>query len=165
MKGTLPTLAKCRNPQRALQLLAGMSWQIQEGIDLGYTDSLWTVGNLYNVIACTNFSFLQHAKVESWSVMSNEQGSHAGFIHANADAVARHARLRYFKFSTTDAVAIANTDLAIKKSVDGEVFSELAEGKIVAAQEALPVMVRIHLVDEYGAVLPAVTGEIGLRIA
>jgi hypothetical protein len=26
-------------------------------------------------------------------------------------------------------------------------------------------MVRIHLVDEYGAVLPAVTGEIGLRIA
>jgi hypothetical protein len=25
-------------------------------------------------------------------------------------------------------------------------------------------MVRIHLVDEYGAVLPAVTGEIGLRI-
>jgi hypothetical protein len=25
-------------------------------------------------------------------------------------------------------------------------------------------MVRIHLVDEYGAVLPAVTGEIALRI-
>jgi len=33
-----------------------------------------------------------------------------------------------------------------------------------AAQKALPVMVRIHLVDEYGAVLPAVTGEIGLHI-
>jgi hypothetical protein len=27
-----------------------------------------------------------------------------------------------------------------------------------------PVTVRINLVDEYGAVLPAVTGEIGLRI-
>jgi hypothetical protein len=26
-------------------------------------------------------------------------------------------------------------------------------------------MVRIHLVDEYGAVLPAVTSEVGLRIA
>jgi hypothetical protein len=25
-------------------------------------------------------------------------------------------------------------------------------------------MVRIHLVDEHGAVLPSVTGEIGLRI-
>jgi hypothetical protein len=25
-------------------------------------------------------------------------------------------------------------------------------------------MVRVHLVDKYGAVLPSVTGEIGLRI-
>jgi hypothetical protein len=25
-------------------------------------------------------------------------------------------------------------------------------------------MIRVHLVDKYGAVLPAVTGEIGLRI-
>jgi hypothetical protein len=33
------------------------------------------------------------------------------------------------------------------------------------AQKAFPVMVRIHLVDEYRAVLPSVTGEIGLRIA
>jgi len=36
--------------------------------------------------------------------------------------------------------------------------------KIVAAQKALPIMVRVDLVDEYGAMLPAVTGEIGLRI-
>jgi hypothetical protein len=118
-----------------------------------------------NLIACPNFSLLQHAKVESWSVMCYEQGWHAGFVHADADAVARHAWLRHFKFSTTDAVAIADADLVIRKSLDGEVFAELAESKIVAAQKALPVMVRIHLVDEYGAVLPAVTGEIGLRIA
>ena len=165
LERTLPTLAKCRNPQRALQLLAGMSWQIQEGVNVGHRDSLWTVSDFYNVIACTNFSFLQHAKVESWSVMRHEQGWHPRFIHANADAVARHAWLRYFKFSTTDAVSIADAHLVIRKSLDGEVFSELAESKIVAAQKALPVMVRIHLVDEYGAVLPAVTGEIGLRIA
>ena len=43
LERTLPTLAKCGNPQRALQWLAGMSWQIQEGINLGHTDSLWTV--------------------------------------------------------------------------------------------------------------------------
>src|SRR5580704_15636810 len=45
LERTLPTLAKCRNPQRALQLLAGMSWQIQEGVNLGHGDSLWTVSN------------------------------------------------------------------------------------------------------------------------
>ena len=94
-----------------------MSWQIQEGVNLGHTDSLWTVSNFYNVIACTNFSLLQHAKVESWSVMFYEQGCHPRFIHADADAIARHAWLRYFKFSTTDAVSIADAHLVIRKSL------------------------------------------------
>src|SRR5271154_5981986 len=142
-----------------------MSRQIQEGVDLGHTDSLRTVSNLYNLIARPNFSFLQYAKVESWSVMCYEQGWHPRFVHANTDAVARHAWLRYFKFSATDAVAIADAHLVVSKSLDGEVFSKLAESKIVAAQKALPVMIRIHLVNEYGALLPSVTRQIGLRIA
>jgi hypothetical protein len=96
--------------------------------------------------------------------MCYEQRWHPRFIHANTDAVACHAWLRYFKFSTTNAVPIADANLVIRKSLDGEVLSELAESKIIAAQKAVPVMVRIHLVDEYGAVLSSVTGEIGLRI-
>jgi hypothetical protein len=142
-----------------------MSWQIQKVVDVGHADSLWTVSNLYNLIACTNLSLLQHAKVESRPVMCYEQGCHPRFIHANADAVARYARLRDFKFSITDAVSIADAHLVIRKSLDGKVFSELAERKIVAAQKALPVMVRIHLVDEYGALLPTMTSDIALRIA
>src|ERR1700690_215785 len=141
-----------------------MSWQIQEGVDRGHTDSLWTVSNFYNVIACTNFSLLQHAKVESWSVMRYEQRWHTRLVHADGDAVARHAWLRYFKFSTTDAVSIADAHLVIRKALHREVFSELTESKITAAQKALPVVVRLHLVDKYGAVLPSVTGEIALRI-
>jgi hypothetical protein len=164
LERTLPTLAKCRNPQRAFQLFGRMSWQIQEGINVGHTDSLWTVSNFYNVIPRPNFSFLQHAKVKSWSVMCHEKRRHPRFIHANTDAVAHHAWLRYFKYRTTGAVSIADADLVIRKSFDSEVFSELTESKITAAQKALPVMVRVHLVDKYGTVLPAVTGEIGLRI-
>ena len=164
LERTLPTLAECGNPQRVLQLLAGMSWQIQEGVNVGHTDSLRTVGEFYDVFVRPNFSFLQHAKVEPWSVMCHEQGCHPRLVHADADAVARHAWLRYFKYGTTDAVSIANANLVIGKSLNREVFSELAESEIVAPQEMFPVMVRIHLVDEYGAVLPAVTGEIGLRI-
>jgi hypothetical protein len=145
-------------------LLARRSWQIQEGVNIGHTDSLRTVSNFYNVIACTNFSFLQHAKVESWSVMCYEQGGHTRLVHADANAEARHAGLRYFKYRTTNAVPIADADLAIEKSVNSEVFSELAESKITAAQEALPVMVRIHLINKNGAMLATVTGEIGLCI-
>src|SRR3984885_15793105 len=105
LERTLPTLAKRRNPQRSLQLRAGMSWQIQEGINLGHTDSLWTVSNFYNVIACTNFSLLQRAKVKPWSVMCNEKRRHSRFIHADADAVARHTWLRYFKYRITNTVS------------------------------------------------------------
>src|ERR1700722_8895547 len=141
-----------------------MSWQIQQGVNVGYTDSLWTVSDFYDVIPCTDFPLLQHTKVKSWSVVCHQQGWHTRLVHADADAVARYARLRHFKFGATDAVAIANADLVIRKSLNGEVFSELAKSKIVAGQIAPPVMVRLHLVDEDGAVLPAVTRQIALRI-
>jgi hypothetical protein len=147
-----------------LQLLAGSSGQIQEGVNVGHADSLRAVSNFYNVVARPNFSFLQHAKIESWSVMFYEQSWHPRFIRANADAVARHARLCHLEYRVTNAESIANAHLVISKSVDGEVFSELTERKITTAQEMFPVMVRIHLVDKYRALLPAVTGEIGLRI-
>jgi hypothetical protein len=45
--------------------------------------------------------------------MCYEQGWHARFIHADTDAITRHTWLRYFKYRVTDAVAIANADLAI----------------------------------------------------
>src|SRR5579864_2570888 len=141
LKRALPALAKRRNPQGALQLLAGRSRQIQKGINVGHTHSLWTVSNFYNVIACTNFSLLQHAKVESWSVMCYEQRRHTRLVHADTDAVAGYTRLSYFKNPVTNAVAIADADITIEKSLDGEVFSELAESKITAVQKTLPVIV------------------------
>src|SRR5437016_14070032 len=103
-----------------------MSRQIQEGVNLGHADSLWTVGNFYNVVARPNFSFLQLAKVESWSVMRYEQGCHPRFMHANADAVARYARLCHFKSRVTNAVAIGNGDLINKQTLAGQIFSALA---------------------------------------
>ncbi len=44
-------------------------------------------------------------------------------------------------------------------------FSELAEAKIVAAQETLPIMVGIYLVYKYGALFPTVAGKIPLPVA
>src|SRR5579875_159359 len=142
-----------------------MSWQIQEGVNFGHADSLWTVTNFYNVVARPNFSFLQHAKVESWSVMRYEQRCHARFIHANADAVARYARLCRFKYRVTNAVSIADADLVIRKSLNSEVFSELAEDKVITSKKAFPVMIGLHLINKNGALLPTMTAEIALRIA
>ncbi len=78
LERTLPTPAKCRNPQRALQLLAGMSGQIQKGVNVGHTHPLWIVNNCCNVISLTNFSLLQRAKVESRPVVRYEQAGIQG---------------------------------------------------------------------------------------
>ena len=164
LERTLPTLAKRRNPEGAFQLLARMSWQIQESIYLSHGDPFWTIGDFYDVIARTNFPFLQHAKIKPWSVMCYEQRRHSRFIHADAHAVAGHARLCHFKYRITNAVSITDADLVIRKPFNSEVFAELTETEIIATQEALPVMVGVHLVDKYGAVLPSVTREIPLRI-
>src|SRR5579863_3383160 len=164
LERTLPTLAERRNPQRSFQLFSRMSRQIQEGVNLGHSHSLRTVSNFYNVVARPNFSFPQYAKVESWSVMFYEQGCHPRFIHANADSVAGDARLSHFKDRITNAIAIANADLAIREFLNGEVFSELAEYEVFAPKKAFPVVVGIHLINKNGAMLPAVSGEIGLRI-
>jgi len=141
-----------------------MSRQIQEGVNLGYADSLWTVSDFHNVVACPNFSFLQHAKVKSWPVLRYKQGCHPRFIHANADAVARYAGLRHLKCRAANAVAIADADIAIRKSLDREVFTELTEDKIFTSKKAFPVIIRIRLINKNGALLPTVTGEVGLRI-
>ena len=147
-----------------MQLLAGMSWQIQEDVNVGHSGSLRTISNFYNVIACANFSLLQHAKVEPWSVMCHEQGCHPRFIHANADPKARHAWLRYFKYRTTNAVSIADADLIIRKSLNSEVLSELAEGKVITSEKAFPIVIRVHLINKNGALLPTVAREIGLSV-
>jgi hypothetical protein len=165
LERTLPTLAKRRNPQRALQLLARLSGQIQESVYVGDTHSLWTVGNFYNVIASPDFSLLQHAKVESWSVMFYEQRWHPRFIHPNADAVARHAWLRYFEDRAADAVSIADADLVIKKSFNGKVFTELTVDEVIASEKAFPVLIGVHLINENGTLFTTVTGQIGLCVS
>ena len=94
-----------------------------------------------------------------------EQGWHPRFLHANADAVARHARLCHFKYRATDAVSIADADLAIRKFLNREIFSELAEDEILTPEKTFPEPIRIHLINENGALLPAVAGEVALPIA
>jgi hypothetical protein len=95
----------------------------------------------------------------------HKQGRHARFIHADANAVAGYARLGHFEYCITDTVSIADADLVIGKTFNGEVFAELAKTEVVAPKKALPVVIGIHLVDEDGALLSTMTREIRLPIA
>jgi hypothetical protein len=97
--------------------------------------------------------------------MCYQQRWHPRFVHADAHAEAGHAWLRDFKYGTADVVSIADADLVVRKPLQCEIFAELTERKIAPAQKVLPVVIRVHLVDKYGSLLPAMTREIGLRIA
>jgi hypothetical protein len=72
--------------------------------------------------------------------------------------------LRYFKKRSPDSVAIADTHCIVWQSLNREIFSELAEDKIAAAQLTFPIPVGFDLVDQNRSVLAAMPGEIALAV-
>jgi hypothetical protein len=142
-----------------------MSRQIEQRIYVGDRDAFGTIGDLHDVIAGANFSLSQNAEVKPGPVMCHEQGWHTGLVHADAHSVAGYTRLRHFKYRVTDAVAVTDTDFCVEKPLNRKVLSKLAESEIPAAQKALPIVIGIHLVDKYGAMLAAMPSQICLPIA
>src|SRR6185369_1876011 len=134
--------------------------QVEQAVNLGNGDSLGTVDHFHNVVASPNFSFLQHSEIEPWSVMCNEKSRHSRFIHADADAVARDARLAHFKYRFADSVSIADAYLVIRKTLDSEVFSELAVDEVITSEKAFPIVIGLHLIDKDGSLLPSMACEI-----
>lgn len=86
-------------------------------------------------------------------------------IHSNADSVAGYSRLRHFEYPITNAVAIANANLVVRKPLNGEILSKLAADEVFASEKAFPVVIRVHLINKDGTLLSAVTGEIALGVA
>ena len=61
----------------------------------------------------------------------------------DADAVARHARLRYLEYCAPDSVAVSNAHLVIGQAFDGEVLAELAANEVIPPELSLPVAIGI----------------------
>jgi len=165
LKRTLPTFAKRWNPERAFHLLARVSRQIEQAIDLRYGHSFWTIADFDDDVTWSNLPLLQNAKVKAGPSVVNDQRGHSRFVHANAQAIAGYARLCYLEYRIPNAISITDADLVIGKSFNGEILSELSETKIITNEKALPVMVGVYLVNKHRALLATMTGEIGLRVA
>jgi hypothetical protein len=161
----LPSFTESRDTQCSFQLLLRMPGQVKQAINIGHRHSFWTVSDLFDFIARSNFPFPQDAKVESWPSVFDKQGWHAGLIHSNAQPIAGYAWLRNLEYGLADAVAIANVDLVVSKFLNREIFAELSEHEITAPKEMFPVVVRLHLVEKHGELLATMTSEIGLLIS
>ena len=72
--------------------------------------------------------------------------------------------LRHLEHRASDAIAVADADLVVRQAIYSEVFAELPEGEIAAAQGLLPVSIRADLVNHHGTVLTAVTAKIPLSV-
>src|SRR3954471_21566696 len=79
--------------------------------------------------------------------------------------MAGDARLRHFEECIADPVSIADANLSVGESLDREVFAELAEDEIIAAEKAFPVAIGVRLINENSPMLPTVAGKVCLRIA
>ena len=69
------------------------------------------------------------------------------------------------KSGGADPVAVADADLVVAEPLDREVLAELSVDEVVSSELALPVAVRVDLVDEDGALLAAVPREVALAVA
>jgi hypothetical protein len=140
-------------------------WKIKQSVDVRNCEPFRPLSDLYELVAGANLALFQHTKIESRSVVRYQQGRHPRLIRANPDAVARYARLRHLEERTAKAIPVANADLVVRQALHREVLAELPEGEIATTKRALPVSIRVDLVDHHGALLAAVTGKISLSIS
>ena len=159
-----------------LALSAGMRnarWQpvtrvpghVEQRVDLGHAHALGACGDPHDLVAGLHLALLQHAEVETGPAVCDEQCRHPRLVHADAHAETSHARLGDFEQGAAHAVAVADANFLVGQAVDGEVLSELSVGEVVSVELALPVTVGVRPIDEDGAVLTPVSGQIPLAVA
>src|SRR5262249_9877634 len=110
-------------------------------------------------------AFLQDAKVEPRPSAGCQQCRHPGLVHPNADAIAGNTRLSDFKQRGADLITVADARGIVGQAFDREVLTELSVDEISPPQLPLPVTIRFDLVDEAGALLTSVPGQVPLTIA
>jgi hypothetical protein len=97
--------------------------------------------------------------------VGDQQRRNARVVHAKADAVTGDARLGDLEQRGADPVAVADADLVVAQPLHREVLAELPIDEVASSQLVLPVAIRVDLIDEDGALLTAVPGEISLAVA
>lgn len=121
-----------------------MEGGVQERIDLEHGHPLRARADLHDLVVGPDVTLLQDAEIEAGPAVRDKQRGHLRLVHANADPIASDARLRHFEQCIADSIAIADADLPVGETVDGEVFAELAKDEVIAAELALPIAVGLN---------------------
>ena len=142
-----------------------MTGNIEQRVNLRHAHLLGARGNLDDFLARLDLALFKHTEVEAGPAATGEQGRHPGLVHSDADAVTGHTRLRHLEQRAPDPVAVADANLIIGHTFNGEVLAKLSEAEVIPAKFPLPVMIAIDLVDKDGPMFAAVADQVALSVA
>src|SRR6516165_10360512 len=125
-----------------------MTGHVQQRTDREDAHALRTRSDQHDIVASPYFSFLQHTEIETRLTVRDQQCGHLRLVHADPHSVAGDARLRHFEQSAADPVTIADANFLVRQTLDGEVFSKLTIDEIAPTEPALPIVIRLDLIDE-----------------
>jgi hypothetical protein len=139
--------------------------EVEERVNLDHRHPFRAGGELDDLVSCLNVALLQDAEVETGAAVGDEQGWNARVVHSDPDPVTGHAGLGDLEDGGPDRIAVADADLVVAQPLDGEVLAELPEDQVASMELAFPVVIRVDLVDEHGALLAPVPGQVALTVA
>jgi len=127
-------------------------------------DGTGVAGERLDFIAGANFTFARDRQVETGAGGGEKALDHFVGLKADAQFVARQARLRDDHFGGADGEAVAEMHGIFQQAFRGEVFPENTEGKIAAGQLLLPVRIVFGGMAVDGFVFAAMNAEVGLTV-
>src|SRR5215470_11946674 len=142
-----------------------MAGHVQQRIDREHAHALRTWSDQHDLVASPYFAFLQHTEIEARPTVRDQQCGHLRLVHADPHPIAGDARLRHFEQSAANSVTIANANFLVRQALDCEVFSKLPIDEVAPTEPALPIVIRLDLIDEDSPLLAAVPVQVPLPIA
>src|SRR5215470_17307734 len=105
-----PSGRKRLDPQGTLQSIARMIGRIEKRVDLCDGHSLVRLSHLHDFVAGAHLAFPEDAEVEPRPSAGGQQCWHAWLVHANANAIAGHARLSDLEQCAADLITVADAN-------------------------------------------------------
>src|SRR5262245_6371252 len=142
-----------------------MIGRIEERVYLCDSHSLLCLSHLHDFIAGANLAFPQDAEAKPRPSAGCQQCRHPGLVYPNADAIAGNARLSDLEQRAADLITVADAHGVVGQSFDREVLTELSVDEVGPLQPLLPIAIRFDLVDEDGALLTSMPGQVALAVS
>ena len=86
-------------------------------------------------------------------------------VHPDSHSVAGNPWLRHLEERAAYAIAIADANFIVGKTINCQILSEVTIFQIMPLKDALPISIRVKLVHHHRTMLTTMPGKIPLSVA